>query len=328
MKKETSFDNALTVLEVLKQYTDENHHLTATDIRRHTDISKTETVTNILARLGAMDFAEFSVELTHEPPQRPGFYLARTLGLAQAVMLVNLVQSTASLSRQHSADMIHTIRNMLSLPQRRLLDERILFSGTTFKTPNYATLLNIEIIIEAFMAGVRVQFCYLRYNNQKQLEEKGHPREVVPYFIVHNEGSAYLLAREGPTIKTFRLDKITNISLSATPLTPEEKAAIATFDVAEQLNKSVYMYIGNAPDNIELRCNGKQGIHSAIIERFPHAIIEGDPQGIFTAHIRAQANGIIYWALQYATACEIISPPHIREQVRTMLQEAAEKYKD
>ena len=334
MKKPNSYTNILKVLEVLNNHTDEANGLMATEIKKiinseagEEQISKTETITNILDRLMETDFFGCTINEINGPGRRR-YYLERALTLAEAIVLINLVQNAGSISRRHSEDMILVIKNILSARQRKILNDRVIFKGKDFKTPNVSTLLNVELITEAFINEEKITFIYLKYNNKKELTERGATRIVIPYAIVPQQGRYYLLAKKDheEVVRVFRIDKMTDINLTGIKLTTEETQEVARYNAAEHVSRSVFMYIGTKPEIITLKCTYQQGIHSAVVETFPNAVIEDTADGGFIAKFRAEPSGIVYWALQYCVACEVLSPSHVRDEVRQCLQEAYQRY--
>ena len=56
--------------------------------------------------------------------------------------------------------------------------------------------------------------------------------------------------------------------------------------------------------------------------------IEERQDGRFLVKVKASANAMEYWAMQYLNAVEILSPLELRERIKKNLKTANEKYKE
>jgi predicted DNA-binding transcriptional regulator YafY len=334
MKRESSFTNALSILEVLKKHSSEDNGLTASQIKKlvnqeggGTLISKTETVSIILGRLADREFLGYSVDETGTGRRK--YYLERMFTPTEAIAVINLIHSARSLTKKQSDEMVSKIKGTLSDTQRQLLNSRVIFTEG-FKTSSYDTLLNIEVISNALKDNRLLSFYYCRYNNEKQLVKDDKHWVTVPYYIVPLGGNYYLLAkaRDENFVRTLRIDKIADAEATDDKPTEGEMLDRKHYNVAERVKKSTFMHIGDNIETIVIKCNEKQqNIRSAVIENYPDAkITGGDGEGGFTATFRAEVSGFVYWALQYCVACEVISPAHVREEVRGLLLDACRRY--
>jgi predicted DNA-binding transcriptional regulator YafY len=186
----------------------------------------------------------------------------------------------------------------------------------------------MEIITGALKNNRLLSLYYCRYNNKKELVRGGREWVTAPYAVVSQGGRYYLLGkgRDENFVRIFRLDKIAGASVTGEALTPGEISARDNYDTAGYVKKSAFLYIGENIETIVIKCGEKQGIRGAIIESFPDAVITGGDKGGFTARIRSEPSGFVYWALQYCAACEVVSPQYLRDEVKGMLADAYNRY--
>ena len=144
--------------------------------------------------------------------------------------------------------------------------------------------------------------------------------------ILHNQ-HYYLMAlnEKWKNMGYYRLDKITQMQITDRPLTPlrtvhgfENGIDYKNFSAALP-----YMFT-DTPEQIELLADNS--VVDQIVDWFGYDI-QIAPQGNgVRVQLKSSPNAMTYWALQFAEHVEILSPPYLREKVRSILQNACKKY--
>lgn len=194
------------------------------------------------------------------------------------------------------------------------------------KTQNYDLFLNIELVDEAIETGKQITFSYNKFGTDKKLH-KSATHFASPYqMILHNQ-HYYLMAlnEKWKNMGYYRLDKITEMQITDCPLTP-----LRTVDGFENgidyKNFSAalpYMFT-DTPEQIELLADNS--VVDQIVDWFGYDI-QIAPQGDgVRVQLKSSPNAMTYWVLQFSEHVEILSPPYLREKVRSILQNACKKY--
>ena len=126
--------------------------------------------------------------------------------------------------------------------------------------------------------------------------------------------------------KMHRLDHITDMTISKLPAFPIQ--SVPGFengiDYRRFSTAMPYMF-SDKPERVTFLAD--TAYIDQIVDWFGSGL-KGEPFGEHTVRISVcvSPNAMLYWSLQYASAVEVLSPPQLREQIRQVLHQAAEKY--
>ena len=304
-------DKAITMclLEILKEYSDEEHQLTMKEI-----LSKMEsnyglrpdrrTIYSAVATLMDLDYDVSTYE-----DNGKGYCLrGRDFEQSEVLLLADAVYSFPFISATQSKRLVDKLQKQLSTHQRKnhrnlsvVRDER--------KTLNTSVFYNIEEIDKAISDQKQVSFTYLEYGLDKQL----HPRKkksytVNPYKMVYVNEHYYLVCNLAgyPDISFYRIDLIKNIEVLDTEREVKSNYKEATSD-------AIFAFAGT-PEHISMICD--KIILDDVIDKFGKYIqlYEKDEKS-FVVNFTAPARGVKFWALQYLPYAEVTAPKWLREQI-------------
>lgn len=320
----SSKTNILCLLEILKRYSDEQHILSAEDIRKKMkseydmEIGRRAVYSNISL------LCDFGYDISVYEDNGKGYYLReREFEPSEIHLLADAVYSSSFIPEKATRDLIKKLQSTQSSYFSKRI-KSMTFIKPEVKSANKELFLSIEILDDAISEGVTVKFDYLRYDINKKLIPRSDAKYCVsPYAVVWANEKYYLICYYGKykSISHFRIDKIKNIELQSERIKPP----IDGFSPYEYAKSSIYMY-GSEVQRIELLCDKK--ILDDVIDKFGKDIhISECGQNSFKAVVHATTAGIRFWALQYLQHCEVIYPSTLRNEISEIIKYGAEKYK-
>ena len=310
----TERGNAICLLHILREYSDENHILPMRDLigkmsalyglspDRRTIYSAIE----LLCTLG------YDISLYEE--NKKGYYLrSREFELSEIRLLMDAVYAFPYIPAHQTRDLIQKLQGFLSLYERRPY-RYLTVVRQERKTPNAEIFLNIELLDEAISARKKVSFLYLDYGPDKKL----HPRRSAPYvvspygMVCENEHYYLICVKDGfSNTSLYRIDLMRELTLLDIPA--DRSAAL------DSVRKVTYAFVGE-PELIRLHCDN--GVLRHVLDRFGLDVqITDQGDGTFIASFTASPNGVQFWALQYLTTVEVLSPKHLRDAVIRNIQQ-------
>lgn len=316
---------ALSILEILKTYSDEDHILSSTEIINllnllyQIKIDRRTVINNIEALI------TFGIDIdTYQNNRKGYFYKDRLLEDSEIHLLCNCIHSAHFIPEKASNDLIKKICSHQSKYKSNDFEKSIFISNSR-KTKNKELLLNIDILLEAINRKKVITLDYFTYDYNKNLVAKRESKyKLHPYSIIQENDNLYLwcIKDNYDDFSFYRIDKMKNIRISEIPT----KAIPANVDPYSFSKASKFMFVGDV-ETIYLRCHNR--MLDDIIDQFGQTItINKDlkSDNYFYVRIKSTTQGIIYFALQYINYCKIIEPTYLREQLKKILQEKLDAY--
>jgi len=305
--------NILCILNILKEYSDENHIMTSTDIISRFNTlydSKIDrrTVYSAIDSLIALGY-----DISDFEDNRTGYFLReRDFEPAEVRLLIDAVHSFEYISQKQTDELNEKLKNLLNIHERKTLNNGLMVNPGK-KSMNPQVILNIEILSDAITEAKRISFTYVDYDLDKKLKPRREEKYLVdPYAMICENKHYYLVCiykgQSDPSL--YRIDMMKDIKIE------EEKRALSPKQAKlDTVKKITYAHAG-AQEKITLRCDRKALRY--VIEEFGSDVLiipNKENDGGFEAVFYASPNGIIYWALQYLSHVEVIEPKSLREKV-------------
>ena len=315
----------LRVLQILWKESDAEHPLHQGQIASLLEREYGITVERkaIGRNLSLLQEAGFDIE-----NNRGGFYLnSRLFEDSELQLLIDGVLASRHISLPHSKELIGKICRLSNRYFPRHVSN-IHSVGEWDKTENKTLFYHIELVDEAIETGKMVEYDYNKYGVDKKLHKSSFQR-ISPYQLILHNQRYYLMGYSSywKHIVYHRMDRMTNMTISEEPIVPI-RTIEGYSDGINYRNISTampYMY-AEPPERITLRAN--ESLIDPIIDWFGKEIsIQKVSDGKIEVSVRAAPTAMLYWALQYADAVEILSPPALRERIAEVLKHATEVYK-
>ena len=335
----------VSILDILKQYTDENHPLSQKKIveileRDHQMVVDRKTVKRNLMNLIDLGYnIEFkeSTRLGKDGEEETiysNWYLERDFSDAELRLLIDsllfskhipysqcklLIKKIEGLSNRYFSSKVKHIRN---LPEEMPVNKQLFF--------------NIDVLDEAIEKGWQVAFHYNDFGTDKKLhprlDNSETPRRYIinPYQMVATNGRYYLICNydKYDNVANYRVDRISEIELLNVPAKPQSQVQGLEngLDLPKHMAEHIYMFEGPS-ERVNFRA--QKYIVGEIIDWFGKDVRFSDESADeITATVLVNLNAMRYWAMQYAQHITVLSPQSLVDRLKDVIREVAEKYKD
>ena len=157
-----------------------------------------------------------------------------------------------------------------------------------------------------------------KHNNKLYVEE--------PLAMVCNDGNYYLLCYHSEEeyenhIKTFRVDRIDNISLLEEDISKEGKTALRK---AKQYPLQAFKMYGGPLRRVTLKFD--ESLIGVIYNKFGEKTVIKKSGDKFTASVQVQISPTFWgWIMQFPTTMKIKSPEDLKEQYRDWVMSAIDE---
>ena len=201
---------------------------------------------------------------------------------------------------------------------------------------NRQLFLTIEVLDEAISRGRQVSFTYNEFGTDKKLHPRknseGAAREytINPYQIVATNGRYYLICNydKYDNVSNYRLDRITDIKLLDSSAKPMKKVSGLEngLNLPKHMAEHIYMFAG---DSITAKFRAKGSIVGEVIDWFGRDVdFSNDKGATVDVSVSVNENAFRCWALQYGQHIEVLEPVGLREWMKNVVVEIAEKYEE
>ena len=319
----------ILILEILKEYTDEEHCLTQ------------QAILGILNSKYAMEYDRRTVKANIESLKdlgyaiqhtSSGYYLSdREFDDAELRMLIDSVLFNKSISHAQADRLIKKLKKLGNAYFQSKV-KHVCHLQYLQHSNNPQTMLNIDRISEAIAKNRQISFVYRTYGRDMKLhprKEAGYRYFVSPYYLVANNGRYYLIANHSrhDDISHYRVDKITNVYiLDDTPARPLRTLPEYAngYDLPRHMAEHIYMFSGKGT-YITMRI--EPFMMDDVIDWFgkDFSILE-DNENTLTIALHCNEEAMLYWALQYGQYVEILQPDSLREKLRCAAKNIYKKY--
>ena len=336
-------------LEILKEYSDEDHRLTQAELLEHLKTDYDMEVDRRTVKSNLMDLIELGYEIESQETTRmirnektgeveestimSSFYLVRDFSNPELRLLIDSLLFSKHLPYSQCKDLVEKLEGL----SNKYFHASMNYISTMpeDKTNNQQIFYNIDVLDEAISKGKKVSFKYLDYGTDKKqhpkLDKDGKERVYVvsPYQMVAKEGKYYLICNYDyyDDVSNYRVDRITEIEVLEAKAKPFEELKWSNgqrLDLAEYMKKHVYMY-SSADSQVTFRI--VKPMISDIIDMFGKDVQFFD-ETEDTVCVKAKVNeaAMIQFAQSYAPDVEILKPVELREKVKERLRKGYRCY--
>ncbi len=326
--EDTKSISILLVLNSLREYSDENHSLTQSDIIKKIEadygiLLDRRTVKKYISILQSMGYD------INQKSRKSGVYLlSRELDRSQIQFLIDAIFSSKNITGKQAKTLSSALYGMLSKYQRKKFSY-LYKSESLNRNSDSDFFLNIEIINEAIEKKKKITFQYADYDEKgKEILRYGnHVYEVSPYFLVNNFGKYYLLGNSGKYngFTNYRVDYLRNVKISSLPLTPKEKILPdGKFSIYDYLNEHIYIF-GGVVSNCKILILDKKAI--AYVKDWFGKNVEIERTDDSTiASFQCDEMAFYYWCLQYGDNIEVLEPQTVKERLAEAYHRISDRY--
>jgi len=339
-RKKLSF----AILDILRQYTDEEHKLSQNDIvellEKDYDMkADRKSVKRNITSLLEMGYPIEFTETLRMYPNKEGvmeesyilsdFYLEREFTDAELRLLIDSLLFSKHIPYSQCKELVGKLEGL----SNRYFKSRVRFIQTLPETApkNRELFYTIEIIDEAIANEKQIAFTYNEYGTDKKLHPKRDREFVVnPYQMAAINGRYYLIGNYDKynNIANYRLDRITDIRLLDTPIKPvkEVDGMKNGFYLPKHMAEHLYMFSG---ESVPVTFRMNKVILNDVIDWFGSEIAFMDEtEDEVTARVTVNWSAMRYWAQQYCRHVRILAPTDLAETLKSDLELALKAYQE
>ena len=257
----------LYIMEILRERTDENHFLNATQI---VGILKSEygievnrqTIYSEIDKLQQSD-----LDIVKQDGKLGGYYLAsRQFELPELKLMVDVVQSSRFITRKKTEELIKKLETLCSREEARQISSQVVIYNRS-KTENETIYYNVDMLHSAIYHNRQITFQYVDWTVRKEMELRhdGAFYVVSPLHLVWDDENYYLIGydEKAGKVKHYRVDKMRSMSILE-----EERSETAQEDHTDlaAFSRKTFGMFGGTDVNVRLVCNNH--LAGVILDRF------------------------------------------------------------
>lgn len=317
----------MLILELLEEYSDENHRLTQQEIIRLLKLNygmecdRRSVKNNIL----------FLNELGYEISMEDGYYLmSKTFEDAELRLLIDSVLCS---------------KNMTNIQAQSLI-EKLKSQGNKYFSPKVFHVYNLEYmhhadnkqlyyVLDALNDAIseekKVRFIYNSYDTDFKLKPKRQEKYIVsPYQMVVANGFYYLIGNydKYDDISHYRLDKITYIEIMEDKAKPmkQVKGLERELNLSQHMAEHIYMFSG---ESLLVKIAVPANMMNELIDWFGKKFkIMSKSEQQLVIQVLCNRQAVFYWALQYGPFVEVLEPAKLRIEIKEAVERMYHKYID
>ena len=316
----------LCLLQILRERTDENHIMSATDLcNALKEYGITAERKSIYSDIEALQ--DFGVDIDQKKGSTPGYYIAsREFELAELKLLVDAAQASKFITKKKTEELIQKLEGLTSKYEARQLQRDVYIYNRT-KAQNETIFYNVDYIHDAMASNRQIRFQYSEWTVKKELKLKkdGAFYVVSPWALTWDDENYYLIAYDeaADMIKHYRVDKMQKMGLLEETRLGKEK--FHAFDLAAFAKKTFGMY-GGADAKVTLY--GVNSLAGVVIDRFGQDVFmmpadEEHFKAVVTVSVSRQFFG---WLSGLGSGIRIKGPESVKQQYKQFLTELLSNY--
>lgn len=308
VEKQQNQSRLIELLKYLWQNTDKWHYATIVDMQKHLLTlgfnPDRKTLTKDLEMLNSIGF--FDIE--HDRSVQNRYYITRRFfSEADVKMLCDAVRSSYFVSAKAAKDFIAQLETFVGPSARAGLNTPA-FIDATSRTKNSSVIKSAGRIAKAITGKKQISFKYFDYTVEGKKDHKGNKRYLVsPYAMLIDDGKYYFAGYEEETqiVKTFRIDKVDALAVTAFDAVPRPKSFSA-----RRFASQTRMFAGYE-SQVELFCH-KESMFG-IIDKFGAKVkTEKVDEEHFRATVTTDVSPTFFgWIMGYGGKIKITGPANV-----------------
>jgi predicted DNA-binding transcriptional regulator YafY len=320
----------LALLELLDQWTDEEHPLSAQELIAFlSEQGITAERKTIYRDISALRAHGIDILFTRKP--KAGYFLAeRRFELPEVRLLMDAVYAAPFLTQKKTGELLQKLSGLMSAGQA---EETAGMPHINLrpKFKNEEIYYTIDAVSRAIAQKKKISFLYRHHviRGNRMTRDEGRKFLVSPYALIWDSDKYYLAANyeKYGDISVYRLDRMRRAVLSAQDARPfcEVSEYRERFDAEDYAAKTFHLYHGDL-QTVALRCS--DSALELLLDKFGAGLrICTREDGLFDVKIQVYAGeGLVEWLLQYGDRICVLSPQALREQVCERIHRIEKQY--
>ena len=315
------------ILNILREYSDENHALTQQDILKQLESDYDVICDRRTVKAYVDEWIELGWDIVYDKGYK---MISREFDDAELHILIDSVLFSKSISTRQAQTLIKKLQGFASKYFNAKVSHVCNLPDLN-RTVNRQAMYALGIINDAISAKKKIEFIY----NEMGTDFKLHPKRkdpyvVNPYQIVANNGKFYLIANydKYDNVVHFRIDKMKEIKCLNESIKPRsEVPELANgLNLPKHMAEHIYMFSG---ESVWAEIKTTPDMMGELVDWFGKDFkIEQKEDGYIIIRVKCNGNALRYWALQYGPYVEILKPVKLREQLKQDAENMYRKYSD
>lgn len=317
----------ILILNILKEYSDENHKLTQQEIIRHLksdygmECDRRSVKNNIL----------YLRDLGYEISMEDGYYLMhREFNDAELRMLIDSVLFSKNLTKVQAKSLIEKLEKQsnkyFSAKVAHISNLPDLQHGD-----NKQLMYALDSVNDAIAERKKIKFTYNVYGTDFKLHPKRDiPYIVNPYQIVANNGFYYLIGNydKYDDISHYRIDKMTNVEILEEKVKPKKEISDFSQGYSLPRHMAEHLYMFGGP-SVRVKMLAPENMMSELVDWFGKDFIvrKSQEDGQIEVVVKVNENSMFFWALQYGPYVEVLEPSSLRARIKDAVSDMERKYR-
>ena len=316
----------MLILDILKEYSDENHKLTQQEIirilkRNHNIECDRRSVKNNIVYLK---------DLGYEISMEDGYYLMRRdFNDAELRMLIDSVLFSKNLTQVQAKRLIEK----LTKQSNRYFSAKVAHISNLPDLQhgdNKQLMYALDAVNDAISEKKKISFTYNIYGTDFKLHPKRSIKYIVnPYQIVANNGFYYLIGNYDiyNDVSHYRLDKMTNVEILDERVKPKKeiKDFSQGYSLPRHMAEHIYMFGGSS---VRVKMLAPENMMNELIDWFgkDFRVRKTKTDGQIEVVVKVNENSMFFWALQYGPYVEVLEPKGLRNRLCEAIKDMGKKY--
>lgn len=304
----------LYLQKIMIEKTDENHGLTANEIKQALEAYGIKTERKSL--YDDLKILEtFGLDICRTRTTTVKYYVgSRDFEVPELKLLVDAIQSSKFITHKKSLSLIKKLEGLVSENEGKQLQRQVYVSNRV-KNVNEKIYYNVDTLHNAIACEKQVAFKYcnweIDFGSEKKIvkveRKNGALYKVSPWALCWDDENYYLVAYDSDAqmIKHYRVDKMESIEISGDER--DGRKTFEKFDLAGYM-KGVFSMFGGEQANVKLSVDNS--LIGVIVDRFgSNVIIAKESETSFTVNVDVMLSPQFYaWVFGLDTKVRILSP--------------------
>lgn len=304
----------LYLQKIMLEKTDENHGLTANEIKQALEAYGIRTERKSL--YDDLKILEtFGLDICRTRTTTVKYYVgSRDFEVPELKLLVDAIQSSKFITHKKSLSLIKKLEGLVSENEGKQLQRQVYVSNRV-KNINEKIYYNVDTLHNAIACEKQVAFKYcnweIDFGSEKKIvkveRKNGALYKVSPWALCWDDENYYLVAYDSDAqmIKHYRVDKMESIEISGDER--DGRKTFEKFDLAGYM-KGVFSMFGGEQANVKLSVDNS--LIGVIVDRFgSNVIIAKESETSFTVNVDVMLSPQFYaWVFGLDTKVRILSP--------------------
>ena len=319
----------ILILDILRKYSDEEHHLTQQEIIRKL---KSEYGVESTDRRTVRDNVQSLVDMGYgiENEGDDGYYMyEREFDDAELRLLIDSVLFSKTISDTAAKRLIEKLKSLGNI----YFDTKVSHVKQTpvlNRTDNKSVLYNVSAINEAMDQKKKIKFRYNRYGTDFKMHDQGKQYIMNPYQMVASNGHYYLLGNidKYDNVTYYRIDKMSHVEIMEEKIKAQKevKGIDGHLNLPKHMAEHIYMLYG---DSVVATIKTDVGMMDTLVDWFgkEFKIIKNEGEEVVIS-VKCNERALFYWALQYGPHVEVLGPGDLRCKLTEATEEMLMKYRN